>query len=472
MSISNPMKQLPSVTAALDHPGIRLLVDELGRDVIVDWLRTALDELRGELENFTPDTSRGQLVDVLAERLERRSARNDWIRMGRVINATGVILHTGLGRAPLAESATSALADMTAATNLEIDLASGERRHRGYQVRDTWTSLTGCEDVLVVNNNAAATLLTLQALCHGREVIISRGQLIEIGGAFRLPEIFELSGAKLREVGTTNRTSIDDYRRAINDDTAAIMHVHPSNYRVVGFSHTPDIAQLVSVTREHNLLAIDDIGSGSLVDIAQFGLPAEPTFCDSIAAGADIVLGSGDKLLGGPQAGVILGQANWVEQLRQHPLARAIRVGKLTLAALAATLAAYQRGTAQQEIPVLAMLSASPTELLRRADHIVDQLGHLPHLNVSVRPDTSPVGGGSVPAAELPTAVICLTHPELSAETLAQRLRLGQIRLYARIQNDQVLVDLRSVATADDSKVELALRLIGQDPHESEPHRD
>ena len=176
------MQQLPSVTAALDHPGIRLLVDELGREVIVDWLRTALDELRSELENLAADTSRGQLIDVLAERLERRSTRNDWIRLGRVINATGVILHTGLGRAPLAESATSALADMTAATNLEIDLASGERRHRGYQVRDTWTNLTGCEDVLVVNNNAAATLLTLQALCHGREVIISRGQLIEIGG--------------------------------------------------------------------------------------------------------------------------------------------------------------------------------------------------------------------------------------------------------------------------------------------------
>ncbi|MEO1997252.1 MAG: L-seryl-tRNA(Sec) selenium transferase, partial [Planctomycetaceae bacterium] len=363
---------------------------------------------------------------------------------------------------------TSALADLTAATNLEIDLASGERRHRGYQMRDTWTSLTGCEDVLVVNNNAAATLLTLQALCQGREVIISRGQLIEIGGAFRLPEIFELSGAKLHEIGTTNRTTVDDYRRAINENTAAIMHVHPSNYRVVGFSQTPEIAELVAVAREHDLLAIDDIGSGSLVDITNFGLPAEPTFCESIAAGADLVLGSGDKLLGGPQAGVILGQATWVERLRRHPLARAIRVGKLTLTALAATLAAYQRGHAQQEIPVLAMLSASPTELLRRADQIVDQLGHLPQLTVSVRPDTSPVGGGSVPAAELPTAVICLDHHELSSETLARRLRLGQIRLYTRIQNEQVLVDLRSVATTDDSKVQLALRLIGQDPHESD----
>ena len=311
-----------------------------------------------------------------------------------------------------------------------------------------------------MNNNAAGTLLTLQALCAGREVIISRGQLIEIGGSFRLPDIFELSGARLKEVGTTNRTHISDYERAVGPDTAAIMHVHPSNYRVVGFAETPGIEELAQVAHAHNLIAIDDIGSGCLLDVAKYSLPPEPTFPASIAAGADVILGSGDKLLGGPQAGIILGKTELVERIRRYPLARAVRIGKLTLAALSATLDSYLRGTAEQDIPTISLLAEPVERLLERARVIQGDLGESEQLTVEVREDTSPVGGGSLPTAELPTAVLSLVHAEHSADELVRRLRLGTIRVMARVGQDRVLIDLRSVLPADDSRITLALRLL------------
>jgi L-seryl-tRNA(Ser) seleniumtransferase len=352
----------------------------------------------------------------------------------------------------------SGLDEAAGGCNIEVDLASGERRYRGHQLLPAFRALTGCEDALIVNNNAAATLLTLQALCAGREVVISRGQLIEIGGSFRLPEIFELSGARLREVGTTNRTRASDYEQAIGPQTAAVMHVHPSNYRVVGFTDAPGINELARVAHARGLPAIDDIGSGALVDVTKYGLPAEPTFAGSIAAGADLVLGSGDKLLGGPQAGIVLGRSDLVTVIRRHPLARAVRVGKLTLAALSATLDAYLRGTAEREIPTLSLLATTAADLRRRAEAISRELTATDSLEIDVADDVAPVGGGSLPGAELPTVVLSIGHRSRSADELARRLRTGTIRLFPRIQHERVIVDLRSVLPADDADVAQALR--------------
>ena len=458
----NSMRALPSVGSALERPEVRALAEEHGRNVVLVWVREELQRLRQRVLARETSQDRAALLDALVDGISARAAGAEAVRIGHVINATGVILHTGLGRAPLSQAAKAALAEIAGAGNVEVDLDSGERRYRGHQLQPMWQALTGCEDSLVVNNNAAATLLALQALCAGREVIISRGQLIEIGGSFRLPDIFALSGARLREVGTTNRTRLSDYERAIGHETAAILHVHSSNYRIVGFAESPGITELVPLAHSHGLIAIDDIGSGSLVDLTRFGIPWEPTFPASIAAGADLVLGSGDKLLGGPQAGILLGTSRCVEAVRQHPLARAVRVDKVTLAALSATLDAYLRGRAETEIPTLAMLSSSMEQLLQRAYAIREELRNPTHLRADVATDTAPVGGGTLPAVELPTAVLRLTHGSLPAQELARRLRTGRIRVFPRLQAQSVVLDFRSVLREEDSRITLALRLIDE----------
>ena len=460
MSVSS-LQSLPPVQDVLSHAAIEPLVAEHGREAVLNWVRVALNDARQQLAtaNEPPTTDRAIWTERLAERVVRDARSADQRQLSRVINATGVVLHTGLGRAPLSAAARQALSELGGHCNVEVDLETSERRYRGHQLEATFRTLTGCEDVLIVNNNAAATLLTLQALCAGREVVLSRGQLIEIGGSFRLPEIFALSGAVLREVGTTNRTHLNDYEQAtVPLRTAAIMHVHPSNFRVIGFSETPSIEQLVPLARRHGTIAIDDIGSGALIDVTQFGLPAEPTFQQSLSAGADVVLGSGDKLLGGPQCGIILGKREFVERIRQHPLARVVRVGKLTLAALQATLDAYLRGTAATEIPTLMMLSASVESLRQRAQQVASEIGELPTCCVEIANETAAVGGGSLPGVELPTVVLRLSSKSLSADELSRRLRLGSIRVFGRIQRDEVLLDLRSVLPEDDSRLALAVR--------------
>ncbi|MDA1163240.1 MAG: L-seryl-tRNA(Sec) selenium transferase [Planctomycetota bacterium] len=466
------LRYLPSVNDLLEQPAIIELISGSGRVVVTSWVRQAIDgkreSLRGQSERQPAsnddskdaaalrDLLRIELLEIVAG-LARKA---DLERVKGIINATGIVLHTGLGRAPLSAGAKQALQDAAGACNAEVDIATGDRRYRGYQLNVIWQLLTGCESSLIVNNNAAATLLTLQALCANREVIISRGELIEIGGSFRLPEIFELSGAILREVGTTNRTSLRDYERAIGPDTAAIMHVHTSNYRVVGFTSKPDDADMFALAREYGVLAIDDIGSGALFDTTEAGLPYEPTFQHSIAAGADVVLGSGDKLLGGPQCGIIIGSDDAVAKVRNHPLARAVRVDKLTLAALGATLESYTRDEARSEIPTQAMLFATAEELQQRAETIVAEIADVPGLSLSIRDDVAQVGGGSLPTVELPTVVIALRHQKLSADELARRLRTGRIGVFVRIQNDEVLLDVRSVLPEDDSRLALAIRLI------------
>ena len=464
------LRNLPSVNEVLDHATVLELSAEFGRRIVRIWARLELDRARQELkvlesapESTAPEPveppSRSVLCDRIAAQVASRAEHAQRVQLQRVINATGVVLHTGLGRSPLSAAAKQALLEAGGACNVEVDLETSARRYRGYQLEPALRLLTGCESSLIVNNNAAATLLTLQAMCQGREVIISRGELIEIGGSFRLPEIFKLSGAILREVGTTNRTSLSDYANAIGPDTAAIMHVHPSNYRVVGFAHKPAAEELFTLAKMRNVLAIDDIGSGALFDVTQAGLPDEPTFQHSIDAGADLILGSGDKLLGGPQCGIILGKNEFVERVRQHPLARAVRVGKLTIAALSATVDAYVRETAESEIPTLAMLTATLDDLNTRAKKVVKEIGDVAGLSVSIREDLAQVGGGSLPAIELPTIVIAMRHNSASLSEFSRRLRLGRIPVFARVQNNEVLLDLRSVQAEDDSKLALATRL-------------
>ena len=480
---------LPPVGELLTAPRLAALIDERGRDTIKSWVRDAVAAVREQVTSgvWKGAAGREALANRIIETVHTRAQDETDRRLGKVINATGVVLHTSLGRAPLSAAAQRALGEAAAACNLEVDLADGERRSRGYQLQSVWQRLTGAEAALVVNNNAAATLLMLDALCRGREVILSRGQLIEIGGSFRLPEIFAHSGAILHEVGTTNRTRLADYERAIGHNTAAILRVHPSNYRVVGFSETPETDELSQLAHRHGLLCLDDLGSGCLVDTADFGLPHEPTFGESLAAGADLALGSGDKLLGGPQSGILLGTAKLIERLAAHPLARAVRVDKLTLAALGATLESYSRGTAKADIPVLMRLGASVESLLGRAKAVLNasrenascgyasrenekprRAGDAPRspgcapgsLTITVAQDMAPVGGGSLPGVSLPTAVLRITHAQLTADSLARRLRLGAPRVFARIDRDEVLLDLRSVAPDEDDQLVIALRAL------------
>lgn len=453
------LRVLPAVSEVLAVAAVARLLEKSGRGTVVDAVRDSLQALRLKILDGAPAADRQHLIDRIAADTAQRLQALELQRFSPVINATGIILHTSLGRAPLAPAAVTAVTQSAAYSNLETDLSSGERRPRGYQLAADWQRLTGAEAALVVNNNAAATLLTLQALCRGREVIISRGQLIEIGGSFRLPEIFALSGSTLREVGTTNRTHLADYAAAIGPQTAAILRVHPSNYRIVGFTDTPEIESLAQLAHAHGLLAIDDIGSGCLVDLTRYGLPPEPTFGSSLHAGADIVLGSGDKLLGGPQCGIILGRQTLVQQIQNHPLARAVRIDKLTLAALSATLELYSRGVAEQSIPVLQMLAVPVETLQLRAQAIVSALSSSP-LNCEASIGVAEVGGGSLPAVELPTAVVQIKHPTLSAEALAARLRTGEPHIFGRIHAGAVLLDLRSVPAADDVRLIDGLRRI------------
>ena len=473
-SAHDKLRDLPPVSEILGLESLAPLIAARGRDSVREWVRAAVAGVRGEITAGRLDgcCDRSLLTGRVVAAVERQAEEDQSSRLGPVVNATGVVLHTSLGRAPLCDAALAAVREVAAASNLEIDLVTGERRYRGYQLQSAWRQLAGAEAALVVNNNAGATILALDALCRGREVIISRGQLIEIGGSFRLPDIFAQSGAVLREVGTTNRTHLSDYERAIGPSTAAILHVHSSNYRVIGFAEAPEVAALAPLAHQYGLTCIDDIGSGCLVDTTRFGLPHEPTFGESLAAGADLVLGSGDKLLGGPQCGILLGHAELIDRLSAHPLARALRIDKLTLAALAATLAVYLRGAAEREIPTLALLAATADELHRRAEAIAaeaakggDGAGETNcKLKIDVARDVAPVGGGSLPGAELQTAVLRLAHADLGASELARRLRLGTPRVFGRIHEHDVVLDLRSMLPADDARVVAALRGAGFQP--------
>ncbi len=439
----NPYRELPSVAKLLEDAALVEARSRHSHESIASAVRAELDELRERLAVQEPIAIEGLAARIVA-RLEREAAP----RIRPVINATGIVLHTNLGRAPLHEVAARAAYDAARGyLNLELDLATGKRGSRQDSIRDGICALTGAEAATAVNNCAAATVLVLRALASGKDVIVSRGQLLEIGGSFRIPEIMAASGAILKEVGTTNITRLADYERAIGPNTAAIMRVHTSNFRVRGFTKTVELADLVALGNTHNLLVIDDVGSGQAIDLAPFGLPGEPLVSAGIAAGADLVLFSGDKLLGGPQAGIIAGRADLISRIEKDPLMRAFRLDKMTLAALEATLQIHRNPTrALREIPTLRMLAIPLSDLRRRADSFAERLRLLPGVtDVEEREDEAFVGGGSLPDVGLPTIVIAFAVQGLSEGELAERLRTGTPAVVGRVREGKMLLDLRTV---------------------------
>lgn len=443
---TDPRRSLPSVDAILIAlPGLPASGQErsLATDAAREILGAARDSaLTGAQPSVHELAARTRLV------IERRLAPS----LVRVVNASGVILQTNLGRAPLGRAALEAMAQSAAYSNLEFDLDAGTRGSRHEHVRDLIRRATGAEDGLVVNNNAAALFMVLQVFAQGREVIVSRGQAVEIGGGFRIPDVLRQSGAQLVEVGTTNRTYASDYEAAIAADTAAILRVHTSNFQVVGFTAEPTVGALAKVARQRGVLLIDDLGSGCLVETRAYGLVHEPTVQESLSAGSDLALFSGDKLLGGPQSGIIAGKSELVGELRRHPLARALRVDKLTIAALNATLMQYVLGRQDSEIPVWEMLRREPASLRRRARRWARAAGK----GGTVVRSRTMVGGGSLPGQGVETWCAAISHAD-GADWLARRLRERQAPVIGRIEDGAVLLDPRTVDPADDRLVEEAV---------------
>ena len=441
---ANPYRELPSVAKLLGEPELARFPHE-----------EAAVAARAELESLRIAIAAREPVQLegLVHRIISRIESNSRPRLRSVINATGIVLHTNLGRAPLHESAARAAYEAAIGySNLELDLGTGSRGSRQDAVRSGIRHITGAEAATAVNNCAAATVLVLRALAVGREVIVSRGQLIEIGGSFRIPEIMAASGAILREVGTTNITRLADYEAAIGPNSAALLRVHTSNYRVRGFTQTVELPALAALAKKHNLLLIDDAGSGQAIDLTPFGLPGEPLISAGIAAGADLVLFSGDKLLGGPQAGIIAGRADPIARIEKDPLMRAFRLDKMTLAALEATLRLYRDpARALNEIPVLRMLTTPPAEMKQRAEDFAVRLRTIAHLRVEVRESSTFVGGGSLPEIALPSTIIALRVSGFSEGELAARLRAGSHPVIARIHDGEVLLDLRTVLSHEEA---------------------
>jgi L-seryl-tRNA(Ser) seleniumtransferase len=434
--VTDPRRDLPSVDRLLREPAIAALLGAAPRPAVLAAVRDSLAAARTRRAGPPDDWG----ADVSQRLLDRRRPT-----LRPVLNATGVVLHTNLGRAPLAAAAIEAVAATAAGyANLELDLDTGTRGHRSDHGRDRLARLTGADDALAVNNAAGALVLALAALAAGSEVLISRGELIEIGGSFRIPDILVLSGARLREVGTTNRTHLDDYVRALGPETGAILTVHRSNFEQRGFVASPEPAALAELADRHGVPYLHDVGSGLLLDLAPWGLDTEPRVPDAITAGAGLVLFSGDKLLGGPQAGCLVGRRDLVAQCRRHAFARAVRADKLTLAALEATLALYDDpDTAVAQIPTLRMLTLSPSVLATRAAGLA---AHCPAvLKPAVVPGQSAVGGGSFPGAVLPTSLVRLDPGSLGADGLALRLRVGDPALVARVADGGVLLDPRTL---------------------------
>ncbi|MFO0937036.1 MAG: L-seryl-tRNA(Sec) selenium transferase [Gemmataceae bacterium] len=443
--MSSPtFRDLPAVAAVLESAALIEVRRHLPPADVTAAIRAELDSLRSQMKN-------GSRVDLslepLAQRVLDRLHVTSQPTLRPVINATGIVLHTNLGRSCLAESAVSAVWRAARGyLNLELNLETGKRSHRSDAIRDGLRRLTGAESGTAVNNCAAATILVLKSLAFGKEAIVSRGQLVEIGGSFRIPEIMAASGAILKEVGTTNITRLSDYERAIGPNTGLIIRVHPSNFRIRGFTETPEIEELAALGKKHNLPVVDDVGSGLSIDLTPFGFPAEPTVADGIRAGADLVLFSGDKLLGGPQAGLIAGRADLVKRIETDPFMRAFRLDKMTLAALEATLRLYRDpARALREIPTLRMLTTPVAELQSRAETLASRLREIPNLSIRVDTDSTYVGGGSMPDHPIPTVVIVANAQGISEEEFASRLRRGTPSVMARSRDGSVIFDLRTV---------------------------
>lgn len=437
------LRELPAVDELLRQPNVTALLARTPRALVVEAVRQVLAERRRRLRaGEAVDTSLESITAAVARALaagDRRSLR-------RAINATGVILHTGLGRAVLAPQAVAALTEVAGSHSLlEIEAESGQRGSRLDHIRGLLRLLTGAPAAAVVNNNAAAVLIALNTLAAGREVIISRGQLVEIGGAFRIPDVIHASGCRLVEVGTTNKTHRCDYENAIGPETALLLQVHPSNFRVIGFTAEVPLPELVALGRKHNVPVMTDLGSGAFFDVTRAGLSPEPTVPRVVSQGADVITFSGDKLLGGPQAGLLLGSEAIIGQITRNPLLRALRCDKLTLAALEATLRLYlDEPTALGSIPTLRALTREPAAIQRDAEQVVAQVRN-PRLSLTVVETTSPVGGGSLPAEELPSWAVRVEAADVDAAALASQLRLGDPPLFGRISHNALLLDLRTL---------------------------
>ncbi len=453
--MSAELRYLPSVDKLLQTDPLPTLTRSHGHGVVVEAIRAELEVVRRQIRAGQPAPALADLAQTVAARL----AVDLRPSLQPVINATGVIIHTNLGRALLSERAQAAMVQAASAySNLEYDLEAGERGSRYTHAAKLLCRLTEAEAAVVVNNNAGAVILALTALAQCREVIISRGQLVEIGGGFRIPDIMAQSGARLIEVGTTNRTYAHDYEQGINPErTGMVLSVHHSNYQITGFTTQPSLAELVDLGRRYKVPVMEDLGSGTLLDTASFGLAHEPTIQESLAAGVDLVTASGDKLLGGPQAGLILGRAALIEKLRKHPLMRALRVDKITLAALQATLLAYLEDKAVTEIPVWRMLAADPRQLARRAHKWQRNLSLAPWL-AQVIPSLSTVGGGSLPGQTLPTWALALSGGSVNA--LAEKLRRAVPPVVARIEADRLLFDPRTVLPEQDKALAAVLQSV------------
>ncbi len=448
---------IPSIEAVRQRPAAQSLALRFGDAAVLGALRASTSALREQLATgvISVTSSGDDAMDWIEQDAAARLHLAASPSLRPVINATGVIVHTNLGRAPLPPAALARLVEIGAGyTNLEYDVAAGRRGSRDTHAESLLCRLTGAESALVVNNCAAATMLALSALARGREVVISRAELVEIGGGFRVPDVMAQSGAKLREVGTTNRTRIGDYALAIGDRTGALLRVHPSNFRIEGFTERVTLADLVALARRFSLPLVEDLGSGycASTSASVAALDAEPTVQQSVAAGVDVVCFSGDKLLGGPQAGVIVGRAQWVSTLRKHPLMRALRVDKLTYAALEATLGEHLADRAGDTVPVLRMARLPVDAIGARAETLADAL-RAAGLTASVIDGHSTIGGGSAPGSALPTRLVAVTHRTLSPDGFEEALRALDPPVIARIEDDRVIFDLRTVSPADDERL-------------------
>jgi L-seryl-tRNA(Ser) seleniumtransferase len=449
-------RRLPSVDEVLRQDWARALEDRHGRASLLRHLRALLDEAR-QSASRGDSAELAEIVASLSGRLAQRLERAAAASLVPVINATGVVIHTNLGRAPLSPEAAARVAELASSySNLEYDLEAGDRGNREVHAEARLREILGAEGTVVVNNNAAAVLLAVNTLAEGRDVLVSRGELVEIGGSFRIPDVVGKSGATLREVGTTNRTRLSDYRAALGPDTGLILKVHPSNFRIVGFTESPPPADLAALARGAGVAFVEDLGSGLLSPLP--GLPGERTVADSLAAGVDLVTFSGDKLLGGPQAGLAAGRRAVTDAMRRNPLYRALRVDKMTLAALDVVLADHEAGRNAERVPVQRMLGLDAAAVRARAQALADGLRvACPQARIVVGEGSSAVGGGAAPAVEIPTALVAISHAMLGPARLAAALRAGDPPVVARVADDRLVLDLRTVRPEEDEALRLSL---------------
>ncbi|MBN1972110.1 MAG: L-seryl-tRNA(Sec) selenium transferase [Sedimentisphaerales bacterium] len=449
----NVLQKLPSVDTLLKEPEFDSFIIIIGREVVVDSIRVAIDHVRQSLLSAASiEADEKEIYKNIFETAKKTitAAMKPYFR--KVVNATGIILHTGLGRAVLPARAIKQIhEELSGYSLLQLSAETGKRSKRDECIEQLLSQLTGAEAATVVNNNAAATSIVLNTIAKNKEVIVSRGQLVEIGGSFRLPDVMAFSGAKLVEVGTTNKTHAKDYTNAITENTAAILRVHPSNYKIQGFSSEVPLDELVEIAHSNNLIMMDDVGAGALIDFSQFGFEPEPTLADSIRKGADIVTSSADKLIGASQGGIILGKTKLIEAVRKNQFARIVRVGKLTLAALEATLKLFlDEAVALREVPTLQMLMRKASEIAKEADDLVQKMKTISaDFEISAISGFSQMGSGSLPTQNLVTTLAAVKPKKISSEVLAQQLRQYTTPVFARIQNDQVLFDPRTLLNGD-----------------------